>query len=230
MTELSSEFVSDFMHFLRWVHDRYEGAKDGETQRHLWIDLIEILRRMAREIDREVDGEGLVAPLNDLVFALFSLDFGVVDPPLQPRKLQHRPSNPRWALLRGRAAAASELLIRNGAPALATDAWVAKRLSREGYQKPGKSTNPRITAATIKGWRKAAREGRRDELMRAEFETVLEDRDPQIKKFLPEVSAMYESLLKEKSANVWHSCFMRSLTVIETICAHFPPPEKSAEK
>jgi hypothetical protein len=111
---------------------------------------------------------------------------------------------------------------------------VAKRLSREGYKKPAKSADPRITAATIKGWRKAAREGRPDELLRAEFETVLEDGDPQVREFLPELSAIYEVLFKygaeERLKNIAHSGMMRAVTVIDLICAHFPPPEKSPEK
>jgi hypothetical protein len=171
--------------------------------------------------------EALLAPVNDLVLSLFSLDYGIADPPLQPRKLNHRPPSLRWTLFRGRAAAASELLIREGATAPDADSWVAKRLSKEGYQKPGKSADPRITAATIKGWRKAAREGRPDELVRAEFETVLEDGDPQVREYLPELSAIYEVLFRygeeEPAKNIAYSGMMQAVTVIDLICAHFPP-------
>jgi hypothetical protein len=233
MTALSSEFVFGFVDLLRWVRDRYEDAKDPAEKREWSIRELNILRRMAREIHPAVDREGLLAPLNDLVLSLFSLDYGVADPSLRPRKLKHRPPDPRWALFRGRAAAASELLIRNGATASEADSWVATRLRREGYQKPGKSADPRITVATIKGWRKAAREGRPDELIRAQFETVVEDCDPQVREYLPELSAVYEVLFQygaeERLKNVAHSGMMRAVTVIELICAHFPPPE-SPEK
>jgi hypothetical protein len=170
LTALSSEFVFGFVDLLRWVRDQYENTKDPAEKRALWIDLVRILHRMGREIDPVVDREGLLAPLNDLVVSLYSLDYGVADPPLQPRKLTHRPPHLQGALFRGSAAAASELLIRNGATATEADSWVAKRLSKEGYQKPSKSADPRITAATIKGWRKEARERRPSELVRAQFE------------------------------------------------------------
>jgi hypothetical protein len=55
MTTLSSEFVSGFVDVLRWARDEYENAKDPETQREAWTYLIQILHRMAREIDPAVD-------------------------------------------------------------------------------------------------------------------------------------------------------------------------------
>ena len=115
MTALSSEFVFGFVDLLRWVRDQCEDAKDPAEKREWFIRELNILRRMAREIDPAVDREGLLAPLSDLVLSLFSLDYGIADPLLRPRKLKHRPTDPRWALFRGGAAAASELLIRNGA-------------------------------------------------------------------------------------------------------------------
>ena len=202
MTILSPDFVSGFVNSLRWVSKEYKKAKDPEEKLEWFMRDLQILRRMDREIDPAVDREGLVAPLNALVSSLFSLDYGIADPLLRPRKLKHRPTDPRWALFRGGAAAASELLIRNGATASEADFWVAKRLSREGYQKPGKSADPCITEAadpciteaTVKGWRKAASEGRPDELIRDQFETLVEDRDPQVRECLHELSAVYEIL------------------------------------
>ena len=120
MTALSSEFVFGFVDLLRWVRDRYEDAKDPGEKREWSIRELNILRRMAREIHPAVDREGLLAPLSDLVLSLFSLDYGVADPSLRPRKLKHRPPDPRWALFRGRAAAASELL-RSGTGATASE-------------------------------------------------------------------------------------------------------------
>jgi hypothetical protein len=186
MTILSPDFVSGFVDLLRWVHEGYADAKDP-TEKREWLGReLNILRRMAREIDPAVDREGLLAPLSHLDISLFSLDYGVADPLLRPRKLKHRPTDPRWALFRGGAAAASQLLIRSGATASEADGWVAKKLDREGYQKPSKTADPRITGATIKGWRKAASEGRPDDLIRAEFEAVVEDRDPQVREYLPQ--------------------------------------------
>jgi hypothetical protein len=195
MTTLSSEFVSGFVDLLRGLRARYENTKVPEQQRDVWIDLVLILQRAGREID-PVDREGLLEPISDLVVSLYCLDYGVAEPPIQPRKLEHRPQYPRAALFRAHAAAASELLIRSGATASKADSWVATRLSREGYQKPGKSADRRITATTIKAWRKAAREGRPDELLRGAFENVLNRSNSRAKQYLPQMSAMFKNWFK----------------------------------
>jgi hypothetical protein len=233
MTILSPDFVSGFVDSLRWVSEEYKNTKDPEEKLEWFMRELQIFRRMALEIDPAVDREGLAAPLNALVSSLFDLDYGIADPLLRPRKLKHRPTDPRWALFRGGVAAASALLIRNGATASEADFWVAKRLSREGYQKPGKSADPCITEATIKGWRKAAREGRPDELIRVQFKTVVEDRDPQVRECLHELSAVYEFLFRygkeETLKDVAPSGMMHAVTVVDLMCAHFPPSE-SPEK
>ena len=227
MTALSSEFVLGFVDFLRWVRDGYENAKDPTVKRDWWTLELRALGRMAREVDPAVDRLGLLFPLNDLLEALYSLDVGTAEPPLQPVKLKHRPPAPRWALFRGYAAAASELLIRNGAAASGADYWVAKRLSRAGYRKPGRSADARITAITIKGWRKEARERGPGELIRAAFDTCLE-KDFPFEKYLPQVAALYRQIFPEggiKTASAELKAFLRYLTVIEVIVSLFPPSE-----
>jgi hypothetical protein len=55
---LSPEFVSGFVDLLRWARDKYENTKDAEIQREAWTYFVQILHRMAREIDPAVDREG----------------------------------------------------------------------------------------------------------------------------------------------------------------------------
>jgi hypothetical protein len=232
MTELSSEFVSGFLDLLRHHLARYANTKDPEEQRDIWIWLVRILHRLAREVDPAVDRKGLLSPVIDLVESLFSLDYGVADPPLQPLKLKHRPPNPRSALFRGFAAAASEFLIRNGATASDADTWVSNRLSRAGYQKRGKSADPRITAATIKGWRKAAREGRPGDLVRGAFD-IWFDTDSPREQLLRLVAPLYPAILFadriEIPANVGVGRMLPSVSVMELIFSEFPPSD-SLEK
>jgi hypothetical protein len=173
--------------------------------------------------------------LNELIYSLHCLDYGAVDPPLQPPKLTHRPSDPRWALFRGYAAAASALLIRHGATASAADSWVAKRLSKEGYERPGISGDTRITAATIKGWRKEARERRPGDLLRAAFNTVLEGELPRWdQEYLTLLPAAFPEILfdcgiEERVANVGYSEMLHCLSVIDMILVQCPP-YRSTEK
>jgi hypothetical protein len=232
MTILSPDFVSGFVDLLRWVSEGYADAKDPAEKREWFIRELNILRRMAQEIDLAVDRQGLLAPTIDLIYSLYCLDYGTADPPLQPIKQMHRSQAPRWAQVRGRAAAASELLIRNGAIAPEADAWVAKWLNSKGYQKPAYRGDTRITAATIKGWRKAAREGRPGELMRAEFHTWLDNDGPR-EELLRLAAPVYPALLFldriEPPANVDLVGMLPSVSVLEVLIAEFPPPE-SPEK
>jgi hypothetical protein len=68
--------------------------------------------------------------------------------------------------------------------------------------------------------------------MRAAFDTAL-DSDSGFEQCLTQVSDAYPAILfdgiEERPANVDRTGMLQSLTVIEMICAHFPPPE-SPEK
>jgi hypothetical protein len=232
MTALPSEFVIGFVDLLRWVRTGYENTNDPAVKREWFRRQLRILGRMAREIDPSVDDENLLTPLNELIFSLYCLDYGTADPPLQPVKQTYRSQAPRWAQFRGWAAAASELLIRNGATAPEADASVAKRLNSEGYQKPAYRGDTRITAATINGWRKAAREGRPGELMRAAFHTWLDNNGPR-EELLRLVAPAYPALLFldriEPPANVDLAGMLPSVSVLEMLFAHFPPSASSEE-
>jgi hypothetical protein len=169
---------------------------------------------------RKIDPAAALFPLDALLVSLCSLDLGTAEPPLQPVKLNHRPPDPSWAYFRGGAAAASEQLIRHGARASEADAWVAKRLSRAGYHKPGRSPDTRITAVTVKGWRKEAREGGPGKLVRTAFDTCLED--AQRAEYSPQVAVLYGEILldgTEPPLNVEGEGMFRCLTVIELILA-----------
>jgi hypothetical protein len=191
--------------------------------------VLDLLLNMGLELDPAVGREDLLSPVIDLIESLFILDYGVADPRLQPRKLDHRPPDPRWAFFRGEAAAASELLISRGTTTSAADAWVAKRLSGSGYQKPGKNADPRITAATIKGWRKEAREGGPGELVRRAFDTMLDDDSP-LDRHLPEFSVKYEELVRkgieQRPAGLPLDGVLQALAVIDIMCRNFPLPEE----
>jgi hypothetical protein len=227
MTEATSEPVSVYPDLMRWLHAQYKATKDPKKQRYLWTLYVDLLLRMGLELDPAVGRENQLSPVIDLLESLFNLDYGVADPPLLPRKLEHRPPHPRWAFFRGNAAAASELLILNGATASAADAWVAKRLSGIGYQKPGKSADRRITAGTIKGWRKEAREGGPGELVRRAFDAMLDDDSP-LDRYLPEFSVKYEGLvnngIEQRPAGLPLDGVLQSLAVIDMMCSNFPPP------
>jgi len=137
MTTLSPKYVAGFLDALRQVSSEYKNTKDPILKRHWWIQELEILRKVAKDLDPAVDREGLLVPINELYNSLDELRFGPATAPLRPVKLSHRPPDPKSAVFRGYAAGASELLIRNGAPASVADNWVAERLTRQGCLKPG---------------------------------------------------------------------------------------------
>jgi integrase len=150
-SKLSPKLVSRFLDELALINGKYGYATDPLEKRVRWIEELELLGRIAREIHPVI--KLLLEPLDALITALYVLEHGVAEPPLQPAKLKHRPQDPNWSYFRGGAAAASELLIGHGAAASVADAWVAKRLSRDGHQKPFGNSDRRITAVTVKGWR-----------------------------------------------------------------------------
>ena len=147
--------------------------------------LLELLIRLAERVDPTVDQDRLLAPMYELCTALMSLDHGVAVPPLQRRKLNHRPPDLRHALFRGYVAAASEILIRSGTSGTAADAIVAKRLAKAGWKG--------ISAVTVKGWRKAVREAAPGDLMRGIFDNWLND-EAGLREILPYVAAAHTEI------------------------------------
>jgi hypothetical protein len=86
MTALSPEFVSTSLDLLRWVSNGYENAKDPAERREWSVRQLELVVRLAREIDPAVDHDALLIPLQRLRFSLYSLDYGVTDPSLKAAK------------------------------------------------------------------------------------------------------------------------------------------------
>jgi hypothetical protein len=223
------EFRSDFVGHLRKVNERYEACADPEQKRELWAHVIRMLIFLADKFEPALTQDGLLAPAYDLCMALYSLDFGVAEPPLQPRHLKHRAPTPRLALFRGYAAAASQLLIGGGTRASVADAIVAKRLGKIGYQKAAISGDRTITAFTIKGWRKEAREGRPASLMRAAFDSWL-DKDSSLENLMPLASNSMKSYPEAHGVTDVRGMLAYVVT-IEMLLCDFPPatcaqPEK----
>ena len=225
---IEGEFVAEFVDFLRFSHDKYEKGETESGKREWLIRELQIVYRMIREIHPEIDREGVLSPLNELILSLNRLDYGVVDPPLRPAKLAHRPVDPSWAQFRGYAAGAAELLIRGGKRSSTADAAVARLLSEQGYQKPGSRTvNTRITGATIKGWRKEARERRPGDLLRASFDLVVEGEIPgwgQESLRLLEPEIFTEGGVEKRVGKLGYSVLHQCLNVIDMILDEIPPP------
>ena len=223
------EFRSDFVGHLRKVNECYEGCADPEEKRELWAHVIRMLIFLADKFEPALTQDGLLNPAYDLCMALYSLDFGVAEPPLQPRHLKHRAPAPRSALFRGYAAAASQLLIGGGARATVADAIVAKRLGKIGYQKAAIRGDRTITAYTIRGWRKEAREGRPGSLMRAAFDTWL-DEDSLLGDLMP-LAKNLTKYYPETQRLTDVSSIPGYIATIEMLLCDFPPaacaqPEK----
>jgi hypothetical protein len=101
-------------------------------------------------------GEGDV-PLRVLLRGLESLEFGAVEPILQPRKTHGgRPIHLQSALLRGYSAGAVELAQRSGRTLVEACDFVADQLDAAGYRLPGARGPGTITGATVRAWRREA--------------------------------------------------------------------------
>jgi hypothetical protein len=225
MSTPSPQFLSDLVAQLRVSKAEYANTHDPIKQRTVWIDVLDCIMRTILEIPA-VAHEGLLTPLAHLSTSLVDLRFGTADPALQPYRPAHRPPNPGRVRFRAHAAAASELLKRNGATAGDADTWVAKRLSSLGYRQPGSRGDTRITAVTIKGWRKAAREGSRGEVMRDTFELWMRsDVQWEIDRFRI-LDPHLEHDKEERLANLEHSEMVPALMVIEFIRRDFSPMER----
>jgi hypothetical protein len=140
-------------------------------------------------------------------------------------------------MFRGYAAGASALLIQSGATALVADTWVAERLRRRGSLKPDTQADRRITAATIKGWRKEARERGPGDLVRTVFDLCLKNNSP-LGRHLPYAGSEYPEELLERlakrgsefrPANVSRNGMLYSLIAIAYAVGKFPPPEVSGK-
>jgi hypothetical protein len=102
---------------------------------------------------------------------------------------------------------------------------VARRLSREGYGKSGIRGDTRITATTIRGWRKAAREGEPNDLMRIEFERWL-DKDGPLQETMQMFAPIFPALLYLARHDAFHIETVKilpSLTVLE-VASILPSP------
>jgi hypothetical protein len=110
----------------------------------------------------EVAELDLDLPLGVLGRALVGLDRGYVEPLLERTPPDTRPERIDLNLLRGYSAAAAEILR----PSLGLDEAckkVAKRLKDAGFRLPSDRAGGRaITAKTINGWRRKARNGSGD--------------------------------------------------------------------
>lgn len=122
--------------------------------------------------------------LHELGLALEALDGGFAEPILQPRKVKGHPQSAKAALLSGFAAAACEALKRGRVPASIADCVVANCLNAMGYQKSTLAPLPRarrsaeaqrLTASTIKGWRRKVREARPGDTTREQYRWATED-------------------------------------------------------
>src|SRR5262249_60611882 len=133
MRTLSPEALSHLVDSLRKVRAEYAITESPIKQRTCWINELECVLRTLIQVP-EISNEGLLIPLGHLYDNLIDLNFGTADPGLQSHKPAHRHPNPRSVRFRALAAAASELLKRNGATAADADGWVAQLLGRLGYR------------------------------------------------------------------------------------------------
>jgi hypothetical protein len=131
------------------------------------IDLINSIEPWRRE--------KLGDPLRDLLAAFMSLEIGTVEPLLRHEPRRGNRSSVSEKLVHAYAAAASAMLMRGGWSEGDADQWVAKRLSKAGYLKgsSARADTNSITAATVDGWRKAAREAAADDPLRMTYEQWL---------------------------------------------------------
>jgi hypothetical protein len=160
---------------LRRAKSVYDQARRPEDRRLALGFMITALMDLVDSIE-SWRNDDLSAPLRELLTAFLSLEHGAIEPLLRSQRKGGRPPLVRDRLIRGHAAAASEMLLRAGWKESAADRWVAERLSRDGYIKgPSEREDiALITATTICGWRKEARERPTDDALRAMYELWLD--------------------------------------------------------
>lgn len=143
-----------------------------ERQRLAMVAALEAATGVLRGVD-EFARDHLDAPLTELQKALLNLDHNRVAAILEPTRHDKVQADKSAAMMKGRAAAALQLLLDAGENHAAE--LVAGALTTAGISKPkgGTGDSARITAATVKGWRKDAREGSADAPIRVRYEAML---------------------------------------------------------
>jgi hypothetical protein len=137
----------------------YYHTTDPQKKRAAWVVQLQVVVELLNEVAIiSAWDESLVLPLRDLYLALLSLDDGTTEPPLKARKVRGTTPSMKSTMFRAHAAGASAVLMRCGWLENVADAWVATRLDALGYKKAPISRDRKITAGTIRGWRKEARE------------------------------------------------------------------------
>lgn len=116
---------------------------------------------------------GLAAPLRQLIVAFDSLDEGAVEPLLGPSRAASggRPRGQGWLRVRAFGAAASAILMRGGWTEGDADKWAGGEIHAAGYSLRG----TRITAGTVKGWRKECREAPADNRLRMIYDDLIRE-------------------------------------------------------
>jgi hypothetical protein len=173
----SPEFISRLAAKLRFSKDIFDDTTNPHNKRMQWMNQIRMLIAVGNKFEA-FSKEELLLPLENLLWALHSLEGGFVEPPLAPRKVKHRRRSLTAATLRAHAAAASKALLRVGISPSQADTAVADHLAKLGYRRSSIRGDRRITSSTIKGWRKEAREGDADEPMRIMYELLLRSPSP----------------------------------------------------
>ena len=158
------------LHRLRWGRriyekDQREGAKIQLEAVLAFFDLFRSLGTLQGDM-----------PLRALLRGLESLDRGAVEPMLKPAKhpAGGRPVNLQWVLVRGFAAARVELARRAGRNLPKACDFVAERLDERGFRLAAAGHgNGRITGATVRAWRREARERAAGDPLRDIYEKLL---------------------------------------------------------
>ena len=161
----SDEEVSAFFEMLgqlrlelRVAARRFKDAKDGSGERLAAMAALKVFETMT--LSFWSDEPSLTAPIDRLFFALASLDDGSTAPMLAPKAKPGRPRNLDYDAMRGRAAAAVELLYRAGDDLESAAKHAARRLDPTGNALEGK---------TLLGWRKEAKERPSSDMISTRF-------------------------------------------------------------
>jgi len=201
-----------FIKIFREMKAAFAREADPREKRRLWQMQLLAIIAIVDKFDQDV--EGLSGPLRDLHLALQALEFGAIEPELKPRKTVGRPQELRAAVFRGHAAAAAALLIRGGFSAGLADRLVAGRLDGSGYQRPSGGS---IIEATIRGWRKEAREGDRGDPTRLAYDHFLE---PHLLDALIDHPPPFEPSVPPEMRRG----FIESILVLNILHSTFPSP------
>jgi hypothetical protein len=158
--------------FLRHYKAEYDAAIDPDLRRRALSGLIFCLAALVNNHE-PWRRAGLAAPLRQLILAFDSLDEGAVEPLLGPSRAASggRPRGQSWLRVRAFGAAASAILMRGGWTEGDADKWAGGKIRAAGYSLRG----TRITAGTVKGWRKECREAPADNRLRVIYDDLLRE-------------------------------------------------------